>query len=75
MKVDSQSVSSRSRRALDAKLAGYLAAAGAVTGVMATDAKAIVVGNNTVQPFGVNGSVNLDFNSDGQTDFKSIMIA
>lgn len=70
MKVDSQSVSSRSRRALDAKLAGYLAAAGAVTGVMATDAKAIVVGNNTVQPFGVNGSVNLDFNSDGQTDFQ-----
>ncbi len=51
-------------------MAGYLTAAGAVTAVMATDAKAIVVGNNTVQPFGINGAVNIDFNQDGQTDFQ-----
>ena len=37
---------------------------------MASEAKAIVVGNNTVQPFGVNGVVNIDFNQDGQTDFQ-----
>jgi hypothetical protein len=37
---------------------------------MATEAQAIVVGNNTVQPFGVNGVVNIDFNQDGQTDFQ-----
>jgi hypothetical protein len=54
----------------DARLATYLTAAGAVTTAMATDANAIVVGNNTVQPFGVNGVVSLDFNSDGQTDFQ-----
>ena len=51
-------------------LAGYLTAAGAVTAVMATEAKAVVVGNNTVQPFGINGAVNIDFNQDGQTDFQ-----
>src|SRR5215212_1331427 len=58
------------RQCFDGRLAGYLAAAGAVTAAMATDADAIVVGNNTVQPFGINGSVNIDFNQDGQTDFQ-----
>lgn len=62
--------SSRTKVALDARLAAYLGAAGAVVGAAATDAQAIVVGNNTVQPFGVNGSVNLDFNNDGQIDFQ-----
>src|SRR3954451_14473225 len=53
---------------LNRKLGAYLAAAGALGA--ASEAKAIVVGNNTVQPFGINGAVNLDFNNDGQTDFQ-----
>jgi len=53
---------------LNRKLGAYLAAAGALGA--ASEAKAIVVGNNTVQPFGVNGAVNIDFNQDGQTDFQ-----
>ena len=42
---------------LDGRLAAYLTAAGAVGAAMASEAKAIVVGNNTVQPFGINGVV------------------
>lgn len=61
---------SSSRRTLDGRLAAYAAAAGAVSAVMGSEAKAIVVGNNTVQPFGINGAVNIDFNQDGQTDFQ-----
>ena len=26
--------------------------------------------NTTVQSFGINGDVNIDFNNDGQTDFQ-----
>jgi hypothetical protein len=55
---------------LDGRLVAYLSAAGAVTAAMASEAKAVVVGNNTVQPFGVNGEVRIDFNLDGQTDFS-----
>jgi len=55
---------------LDKKIAAYLTAAGAVGATMASEAQAIVVGNNTVQPFGINGFVNIDFNADGQTDFQ-----
>jgi hypothetical protein len=61
---------STSRRTLDGRLAAYVAAAGAVSTVIGSEAKAVVVGNNTVQPFGVNGFVNIDFNQDGQTDFQ-----
>src|SRR6476646_2802390 len=70
MKVHRNAKSSTSCRTFDGRLAAYLTAAGAATAAMATDAKAIVVGNNTVQPFGVNGAVNIDFNQDGQTDFQ-----
>ena len=38
--------------------------------VLARDAHAAVVANTTVQPFGINGEVNIDFNSDGQTDYQ-----
>jgi hypothetical protein len=55
---------------LDGKLATYLAAGGVVGTFLATEASAAVVANNSVQPFGINGAVNIDFNSDGQTDFK-----
>jgi hypothetical protein len=58
-----------SSRPLEARLAGYLAAASAGM-AMASSAKAAVVGNTTVQPFGVNQDVNIDFNQDGQTDFQ-----
>jgi hypothetical protein len=41
-----------------------------VGSTLARDASAVVVGNNTVQPFGINEEVNIDFNSDGQIDFQ-----
>jgi len=53
---------------LNRKVSTYLAAAGALGA--ASEAKAIVVGNNSVQPFGINGAVSIDFNQDGQTDFQ-----
>jgi len=70
MKLLHKANSSTSSCSLDGRLAAYLTAAGAVTAAMASDAQAIVVGNNTVQPFGVNGVVGIDFNQDGQTDFQ-----
>src|SRR5262245_58178799 len=59
-----------SRLDLDHRLAGYLAAAGAVGAVMASEAEAVPVGSNSVQPFGINGVVGVGFNKDGQTDFQ-----
>jgi hypothetical protein len=50
-------------------LAAYLAAA-ASGSLVASEAEAVVVSNNTVQPFGINGAVPIDFNSDGQVDFE-----
>jgi hypothetical protein len=70
MKVHRKAKTSTSCRTLDGRLAAYLTAAGAVSAVMATDAQAIVIGSNTVQPFGINGAVNIDFNADGQTDYQ-----
>jgi hypothetical protein len=55
---------------LDKKLASYLAAGGLVGACMATEAKAVIVADTSVHPFGINGAVPIDFNSDGQTDFK-----
>ncbi len=67
-----QSISKRSdnRLGLDGMLAAYLAAAGAVGSVLASEAEAVIVSNNTLQPFGINEEVNIDFNSDGQIDFQ-----
>jgi len=58
------------RRRLDGRLAAYVAGIGAVGTAMASEAEAVVVINNTVQPFGINDTVNIDFNSDGQLDFQ-----
>lgn len=58
------------RLGLDGKLAAYLAAAGAVGSLMASEVQAAVVSNNTVQPFGINEDVSIDFNSDGQIDYQ-----
>jgi hypothetical protein len=55
---------------LDGKLATYLAASGMVGTFLATEAQAVVVSNSTVQPFGINGQVNIDFNHDGQVDYQ-----
>jgi hypothetical protein len=51
-------------------LAAYLSAAGAVGTALASDAEAVVVYNTTVQPFGIDGAVPIDFNSDNQVDFE-----
>jgi hypothetical protein len=58
------------RPKLDRKLAAYLSASVSVGAVMSSEAKAIVVSNTTVRPFGINGDVNIDFNSDGQIDYQ-----
>ena len=65
----------RERRAasqpdFDGRLAAYLVAAGAVGTAMATEAEAVIVSDQTVQPIGINGAVPIDFNSDGQIDFE-----
>jgi len=54
---------------LDRKLAAYLAAATAGS-LAASDAEAVVLSNSTVQPFGINEEVNVDFNGDGQIDWQ-----
>jgi hypothetical protein len=53
----------------EGRLAAYLAAAGA-SAAFASAAEAGIVANATVQPFGVNQEVNIDFNNDGQIDFQ-----
>lgn len=69
--VDATSFSrTMSSSKLEGKLATYLAASGMVGTFLATEAHAVVVSNSTVQPFGINGEVNIDFNHDGQTDFQ-----
>ena len=55
---------------LDGKLAAYLAVGGAITTAISSQAEAAVVANTSVQPFGINGDVNIDFNLDGQIDFQ-----
>ncbi|MBA3485348.1 MAG: hypothetical protein H0T51_26435, partial [Pirellulales bacterium] len=58
------------REGREARLAGYLAAAGAAATALAGDADAAIVGNTATQSFGINGAVSIDFNADGQTDFQ-----
>lgn len=53
----------------EGRLAAYLATfAGGVA--FASSVEGAVVGNATIQPFGVNQEVNIDFNNDGQIDFQ-----
>jgi hypothetical protein len=56
--------------AFDLRLAQYLTAAAGVGAVFASEADALIVSNTTPQPIGINGEVNIDFNSDGQTDVQ-----
>ncbi len=55
---------------LNGKLAAYFATGGAMATAISSQAQAVIVGNTTVQPFGINGDVNIDFNGDGQIDFQ-----
>lgn len=55
---------------LDGRLRDYLAATSIIGVGLAQQSQAAVVSNSTVQPFGINGDVNIDFNSDGQIDFQ-----
>jgi hypothetical protein len=57
-------------RVLDRRLAAYLTAAGAVGTAMASEAQADIVFNTTIQPFGINDAVSIDFNGDGQVDYE-----
>ena len=66
----SQGISQRANvLANEGRLAAYMATvAGGV--MFASSAEGAVVGNATIQPFGVNQEVNIDFNNDGQIDFQ-----
>lgn len=55
---------------VEARLAAYLAAIGAGATLASSTAEGAVIVNPTIQPFGVNQEVNIDFNGDGQTDFQ-----
>ncbi|MEX2310515.1 MAG: hypothetical protein WD738_23310 [Pirellulales bacterium] len=55
---------------LDHKLTAYLATSASLGAIAASEAQAVVVSNTTVQPFGINQEVNIDFNSDGQIDYQ-----
>jgi hypothetical protein len=61
---------SQSRAQLGGRLTAYLSAVGAMGSTLASESQAAIVGNNTVQPFGINGVISIDFNNDGQTDFQ-----
>lgn len=54
---------------LEARLAAYVTAAGGA-GLIAASAEGAVVGNTSVQPFGINEEIGVDFNGDGQIDFQ-----
>jgi hypothetical protein len=70
MKLNHKCRAAKHRPCLDARLAAYLASVGAVGTALAPQAQAIIVGNGAVQPFGINGAVDIDFNTDGQVDFQ-----
>jgi len=71
MKKTQRTASNAKRRHFfDQRLAGYAAATSGVGAVMASSADGAIVGNATVQPFGINEFVNIDFNADGQVDYQ-----
>ncbi|MEX2172252.1 MAG: hypothetical protein WD851_23230 [Pirellulales bacterium] len=70
MKTPQRTTTSTAGQPIEKRLAAYLTAAGAVGTVMASDAQAIIVFNQTPQPIGINGAVPIDFNGDGQIDYE-----
>lgn len=67
--IDSDASVKRSPNNWEARLAAYFSAAGGAA-LLHADAQGAVVGNTTVQPFGINQEVGVDFNGDGQIDFQ-----
>ncbi len=57
-------------RGLSSRLQTYLASGAAIGAATASEAGAAIVANTNPQPFGINESVNIDFNGDGQADFQ-----
>jgi hypothetical protein len=47
-----------------------LGATGAAASFLQTQSEAAVVGSTTVMPFGINDSIPIDFNADGEIDFE-----
>jgi hypothetical protein len=70
MKVFCGNRAASSEKLFNARMAAYLTAAGAASTALASEAEAIIVSDNTVQPFGIDGAVPIDFNSDGQIDLE-----
>lgn len=70
MTTPHRSTTSNAGLSREKRLAAYLTAAGAVGTVMASEAEAIIVFNQTPQPIGINGAVPIDFNGDGQVDYE-----
>ena len=70
MKTSQRTKTSTSGQPIEKRLAAYLTAAGAVGTVMASEAQAIIVFNQTPQPISINGAVDIDFNGDGQIDYQ-----
>ena len=70
MRIHRERLATDGRTVFDGRLAAYLGAAGAVGTAIASEAQAIVVYDTTVQPFGINQEVNIDFNGDGQVDYQ-----
>jgi hypothetical protein len=70
MKTDRNAEAVDRRRRFGVRLGSYLAAASSVGVTAASASRGEVVSDFTLQPFGINGSVPIDFNGDGQTDFE-----
>jgi hypothetical protein len=70
MSLHFKSATSDGARSFSPRLAAYLSAAGALGAGCASEASAAIIANTTVQPFGINGAVPIDFNGDGQIDFE-----
>jgi hypothetical protein len=51
-------------------IGGVYRDAGAIGTTVAPEASAIIVGDSTVRPFGINEAVPIDFNRDGQIDLE-----
>jgi hypothetical protein len=70
MSTQEPSENERKAARIESRLAAYMAAAGGAVTLMSSRADAVIVANTQVQPFGINGDVNIDFNMDGQIDFQ-----
>lgn len=71
MEYKPQNKHRRTPRGLDARIEKYVASATGAGAVFAAgSASGAIVANTTPQPFGINESVDIDFNADGIVDFQ-----